>query len=70
MAVDAAGMLRKRGYRTLALTSMLSGEEAACLLSAVAMDVRRAGIPFRPPAAVVVGGETFTVRGGGIGGRN
>jgi len=73
-AVKAAAVtLRKRGYRTLALTSMLSGEsrEAARLLSAVAMDVRRAGIPFRPPAAVVVGGETVvTVRGGGVGGRN
>ncbi len=69
----AASTLRKRGYRTLALTSMLSGEarEAARLISAVAMDVRRAGIPLRPPAAVVVGGETVvTVRGGGVGGRN
>jgi glycerate-2-kinase len=52
---------------------MLSGEarEAARLLSAIAKDIRRSGIPLRPPAAVVAGGETVvTVRGSGLGGRN
>jgi glycerate-2-kinase len=41
------------------------------LLSAIAKDIRRSGIPLRPPAAVVAGGETVvTVRGNGLGGRN
>jgi glycerate 2-kinase len=69
----AASALRRKGVKTLALTSMLSGEarEAALLLSAIARDIRRAGIPLKPPAAVVAGGETVvTVRGGGVGGRN
>jgi glycerate-2-kinase len=69
----AASALRRRGIKTLPLTSMLSGEarEAARLLSAIAKDIRRSGIPLRPPAAVVAGGETVvTVRGSGLGGRN
>jgi glycerate 2-kinase len=69
----AASALRRRGIKTLPLTSMLSGEarEAARLLSAIAKDIRRSGIPLRPPAAVVAGGETVvTVRGNGVGGRN
>jgi glycerate 2-kinase len=52
---------------------MFSGEarEAARFLSAIAKDIRRSGIPLRPPAAVVAGGETVvTVRGSGVGGRN
>jgi glycerate-2-kinase len=69
----AASALRRRGIKTLPLTSMLSGEarEAARLLSAIAKDIRRSGIPLRAPAAVVAGGETVvTVRGSGVGGRN
>jgi glycerate-2-kinase len=69
----AASALRRGGIKTLPLTSMLSGEarEAARLLSAIAKDIRRSGIPLRPPAAVVAGGETVvTVRGSGLGGRN
>jgi glycerate 2-kinase len=69
----AASALRRKGVKTLAFTSMLSGEArgAARLLSAIAKDIRRAGIPLKPPAAVVAGGETVvTVRGGGVGGRN
>jgi glycerate 2-kinase len=69
----AASALSRRGIKTLPLTSMLSGEarEAARLLSAIAKDIRRSGIPLRPPAAVVAGGETVvTVRGSGVGGRN
>jgi glycerate-2-kinase len=69
----AASALRRRDIKTLPLTSMLSGEarEAARLLSAIAKDIRRSGIPLRPPAAVVAGGETVvTVRGSGVGGRN
>jgi glycerate 2-kinase len=69
----AASALRRRGIKTLPLTSMFSGEarEAARFLSAIAKDIRRSGIPLRPPAAVVAGGETVvTVRGSGVGGRN
>jgi glycerate 2-kinase len=62
----AASALSRRGIKTLQLTSMLSGEarEAARLLSAIAKDIRRSGIPLRPPAAVVAGGENGRNRQG------
>ncbi|MEM3944076.1 MAG: glycerate kinase [Thermofilaceae archaeon] len=57
----------------LILTSMLQGEarEAAKALTAVVLEVKRSGLPVKPPAAVICGGETtVTVRGSGKGGRN
>ncbi|MCS7134161.1 MAG: glycerate kinase [Candidatus Caldarchaeum sp.] len=69
----AAKELRKRKYKTVALTSGLVGEarEAAKLFAAIARDIIFNGIPHRPPTAVVAGGETtVTVEGTGVGGRN
>ncbi|MEM0266984.1 MAG: glycerate kinase [Thermofilaceae archaeon] len=61
------------GLNALILTSMLQGEarEAAKALTAVVLEVKRSGLPVKPPAAVICGGETtVTVRGSGKGGRN
>ncbi|MEM1966012.1 MAG: glycerate kinase [Candidatus Caldarchaeum sp.] len=69
----AARKMEQQGYRTITLTSRMTGEarEAARFLSAIAMDIAYRGIPLKPPAAVVVGGETtVTVKGSGSGGRN
>ena len=64
---------RKLGLNSLILSSMIEGEarEAAKVIAAIALEVRRSGIPVKPPAAIIAGGETVvTVRGGGRGGRN
>jgi hydroxypyruvate reductase len=61
------------GYRPLVLSSVLTGEthEAARFLSAVIREVKRSGNPVRPPACILLGGETtFELKGGGLGGRN
>ena len=68
----AANAARRRGYRTLLLTTFLEGEarEAARVFAAVARSVQDAGVPLRPPACILAGGETtVTVRGEGRGGR-
>lgn len=68
----ALAAARAQGYRALLLTTFLEGEarEAARVLAAVARSVQEAGIPVRPPACLIAGGETtVTVRGEGRGGR-
>ncbi|MFO0581678.1 MAG: DUF4147 domain-containing protein [Anaeromyxobacter sp.] len=69
----AEARARALGYRTLVLTSRLTGEarEAALALLGIAGDVAGAGFPLAPPACVIAGGETtVTVKGTGKGGRN
>jgi glycerate 2-kinase len=45
--------------------------EVAKAHGAIALEVRRHGLPWRPPVALISGGETtVTVRGEGRGGRN
>ena len=69
----AARVLRKKGYRTLVLSTRIQGEsrEAGNTLSGQASDIRESQIPIAPPAAIVAGGETtVTVHGTGRGGRN
>ncbi|MDR7574434.1 MAG: glycerate kinase, partial [Armatimonadota bacterium] len=68
----AAAAARRRGYRPLLLTTFLEGEarEAARVFAAVARSVQEQGVPLRPPACLLAGGETtVTVRGPGRGGR-
>ncbi len=64
---------RRAGLRPLILTSGLRGEakEAAAVITAIAKEVEQFGRPVRPPALLLLGGET-TVRvlGRGRGGRN
>lgn len=69
-ALDEA---EKRGYRTLLLTTSLTGEarEVGGVLAAIAREMRVSGRPLASPACLVAAGETtVTVRGQGRGGRN
>jgi len=64
---------RELGYRTLLLTSRLTGEarEAAHLFLGIGKDIAASGFPLARPACVIAGGETtVTLRGKGKGGRN
>lgn len=64
---------RRRGFRTLLLTTLLTGEarEVGRVLASLAAEVRRSGRPVAPPACLLAAGETtVTVRGAGRGGRN
>jgi len=64
---------RAAGYRTLVLSSRVTGEarEAAETHAAVAAEMAATGNPIDPPAVVLSGGETtVTVRGDGAGGPN
>ena len=68
----AAAAARRRGLRTMLLTTSLDGEarEAGRLLASMARSVQDGGLPVRPPACLIAGGEvTVTVRGNGKGGR-
>jgi hydroxypyruvate reductase len=68
-ASDAA---RELGFRPLILTRRLQGEarEIGAFLSGLASEIRLDGRPVRPPACLLLGGETtVTVRGKGMGGR-
>jgi hydroxypyruvate reductase len=61
------------GYTPLVLTSHLTGEarEAALFFLGIGLDVIANGVPVRPPACIIAGGETtVTLRGKGKGGRN
>jgi hydroxypyruvate reductase len=69
----ASAKAKALGYRTLLLSSTLSGEarEVARVHAEILREIETSGQPIRPPACVLSGGETtVTVRGGGKGGRN
>lgn len=64
---------KRRGYRTIVLSSTLAGEtrEVAGVHAQILREMRESGNPISVPACVLAGGETtVTVRGGGKGGRN
>jgi hydroxypyruvate reductase len=68
----AAQFFRERGVTAAVLGDSVTGEasEVAKVYGALARQVRRDGEPFRPPVALISGGEcTVTVRGRGRGGR-
>ena len=74
---DALGAVadkaRQSGYRTLLLSSTITGEarEIARMHAAIARECLASGQPARPPACILSGGETtVTIRGNGRGGRN
>jgi glycerate 2-kinase len=61
------------GFDTLVLSSRICGEarEVARVFAAIAKEIAESGLPIRPPACVLAGGETtVTIRGSGKGGRN
>ena len=68
----AAAYFRGNGIAPAVLGDSVTGEasEVAKVYAALARQIRRHGEPFRPPLALVSGGEcTVTVRGDGRGGR-
>jgi len=74
LAVNAAELAaRNLGYKTLALTSRMSGEsrEMALVYLGIGKDIAASGMPLTAPACIVAGGETtVTLKGTGKGGRN
>jgi glycerate 2-kinase len=74
IAAEAAlAEARRLGFEALLLTTYLEGEarEIGKLAAALAKELVLRGAPLRPPACLILGGETtVTVRGQGKGGRN
>jgi len=69
----AARFFRTQGVTSLILGDTVTGEarEIAKMHAAIAREVRHYSNPFKPPVALISGGETtVTVKGGGRGGRN
>ncbi|MXS86325.1 glycerate kinase [Nitrosomonas sp. HPC101] len=69
----AAQFFRARGITPLILGDTVTGEarEVAKVHAAIAREVRHYSNPFKPPVALISGGETtVTVTGSGKGGRN
>lgn len=74
MALEAAATwFRSQGVEAVVLGDTFSGEarEVAQVFSALAREIRQHSSPWKPPVAILSGGETsVTVRGNGHGGRN
>ncbi len=60
------------GFSSIVLTTVLEGEsrEAGVILASIANEIAKNGKPFKPPCALILGGETtVTIKGrAGIGG--
>ena len=73
-ALTAAARTAERlGYQSLILSSKVEGEarEVAKAFSAIGKEILSSGQPVKPPACVLIGGETtVTLQGDGRGGRN
>lgn len=72
-AESAAEAAEALGYNSLIVSTMVEGEaaEVGTVLAGIARELAAKGRPLKPPAAVIVGGETTViVRGSGRGGRN
>ena len=68
----AAAYFRGKGITPVVLGDSVTGEasEVAKVYAALVRQIRRHGEPFKPPLALISGGEcTVTVRGNGRGGR-
>jgi hydroxypyruvate reductase len=68
----AAEFFRPKGITPVVLGDTVTGEasEVAKVYAALAREIRGYGQPFKPPVALISGGEcTVTVRGNGRGGR-
>jgi len=72
-AESAAEAAEALGYNSLIVSTMVEGRaaEVGTVLAGIARELAAKGRPLKPPAAVIVGGETTVdVRGSGRGGRN
>ena len=70
--VAAGAYFQQRGITPVLLGDSVTGEarEVAKVYSALARQIRQHGHPFKPPVALISGGETtVTIRGNGRGGR-
>ncbi len=70
---EMKSVAEKLGYNAIVLTHMLQGEarEVGRVVASIALSAKRSGVPIKPPAVILLGGETtVTVRGSGKGGRN
>lgn len=69
----AAQVFQRKGITPVILGDTITGEaaEVAKVFSSLAREIRKYGAPFKPPVALISGGEcTVTIRGdGGRGGR-
>jgi glycerate 2-kinase len=71
--VAAAKYFRKQGIKAVVLGDTVTGEarEVAKVFGGLARQIRKYGHPWKPPVALISGGETtVTVKGNGRGGRN
>ena len=71
--VAAAKYFRKQGIKAVVLGDTITGEarEVAKVFGGLARQIRSNDQPWKPPVALISGGETtVTVRGNGRGGRN
>jgi hydroxypyruvate reductase len=69
----AAAKARALGFRPIILSSSITGNtrEAANFFASVLKEIKNSGNPLKPPACVLMGGETtLKVAGKGLGGRN
>lgn len=69
----ASSKARALGFNTIILTSQLCGNtrEAARFFISILKEIKKTGNPVRPPACLLMGGETtLKVAGKGVGGRN
>lgn len=73
-ALQAAGKkARALGLKPIILSSSITGNtsEAAVFFASVLREIKNSGNPVKPPACVLMGGETtLKVTGKGLGGRN
>ncbi len=70
---SASACARKKGYEPVIITSRLQGEarEVARVIGAIVEEVSYGEGMVKPPACLLLGGETtVTIRGNGKGGRN
>ena len=71
--VAAGEFFRRQGIATAILGDAVTGEacDVARVYAALVREIRRYGHPWKPPVALISGGETtVTVNGNGRGGRN
>lgn len=71
--VAAKKKAKEIGYNAIVLSSQVNGEarEVAKVISSIAFEIEKFGLPIKRPACIIFGGETtVTVEGTGKGGRN
>ncbi len=71
--LTAKKMALRMGFKTLVLTSTLTGSTHQCagFMGSIIKEIKCSANPIKPPACIIAGGETtLEVKGRGLGGRN